>query len=158
MTIALDMTDPQTRLLYQLSQQRAALHVQINTGMSMSRGSVLALVRRESTLVPNSMAPLHAGLLAEPGPDGVLVYKANRTDAFTNKLVHAKGDAVYYPITNKGTFIGAFEDLDVRIVELGGRPWDLVKTPITRKGSTDKINAAAERRHERRIAAVQALL
>jgi hypothetical protein len=58
----------------------------------------------------------------------------------------------YLPISfGKGTKIGVWEDLDARIVELGG---PAATVAITRKGKTDKINDAAQRRHERRIAKI----
>lgn len=152
----IDMTNPHTRMLVQLSQWRASLAIQINTGMGHSRGSVMALVRRTSTVVPNAFATSYEDRWSKltAGPEGVLVYAEDVHATMGTDDLPVEGDVFYAPISGTGTFVRVFEDIDARIVELGGERWS---RPIIRKGSTEKINEAAQRKHDRRIGAILAL-
>ena len=65
------------------------------------------------------------------------------------------GEPVMCPISMSGTKIRVWEDLDARIVMLGG-PAGVDR--LIRKGKTEAINTAAQRKHARRIAQIVATL
>lgn len=151
----IDMTNPMTSAVVVMLSQRASLGIEINTGMRNSRRSIMADVRSTDSIIPNAFVGDPAPRNWALGEHGFAVY-IEATPETRYAYAHAAGSPVMVPLSGSGTKIGVWEDLDARIVMLGGPAGNSAR--LIRKGSTDKINAAAQRKHERRIAKLVALL